>query len=119
MLACSQAPRGRALDAMARAGAEAKALFLFVTFFPQCVVSMLRMTSPSSPPWPRSVDLHIGHIYLSGEAARSLPGLVTARNEVTLATAEIALIVTEGRLNMPRNWVAYGFPPSHLARATR
>ncbi len=31
---------------MARAGAEAKALILLVTFFPQCVVSMLSMTPP-------------------------------------------------------------------------
>ncbi len=31
---------------MARAGAEGKALILLVTFFPQCVVSMLSMTPP-------------------------------------------------------------------------
>jgi hypothetical protein len=31
---------------MARAGAEAKALILLLTFFPQCVVSMLSMTPP-------------------------------------------------------------------------
>lgn len=31
---------------MARAGAEAKALILLVTFFPQCVVSILSMTPP-------------------------------------------------------------------------
>jgi len=31
---------------MARAGAEGKALILLVTFFPQCVVSMLSMAPP-------------------------------------------------------------------------
>ena len=31
---------------MARVGAEGKALILLVTFFPQCVVSMLSMTPP-------------------------------------------------------------------------
>jgi hypothetical protein len=31
---------------MARVGAEAKALILLVTFFPQCVVSTLSMTPP-------------------------------------------------------------------------
>ncbi len=41
-----QAPRGQGLDAMPRAGAEAKALILLLTFFPQCVVSMLSMTPP-------------------------------------------------------------------------
>ena len=40
------APLGQGLDAMARAGAESKALILLVTFFPQCVVSMLSMTPP-------------------------------------------------------------------------
>jgi predicted MFS family arabinose efflux permease len=36
----------RELGVMARAGAEGKALILLVTFFPQCVVSMLSMTPP-------------------------------------------------------------------------
>ena len=27
------------------------------------------------------------------------------------------MIVTEERLNMPRNWAAYGFPPSHVSAA--
>ena len=41
-----QARRGHRLDVMARAGAESKALILLLTFFPQCVVSMLSMTPP-------------------------------------------------------------------------
>src|SRR6476659_6347902 len=41
-----QAPRGEALVAMARTGAESKVLILLLTFFPQCVVSMLSMTPP-------------------------------------------------------------------------
>ena len=41
-----QAPRGPGLDAMAGAGAESKALILLLTFFPQCVLSMLSMTPP-------------------------------------------------------------------------
>jgi MFS family permease len=42
----STAPRGQELAAMARTGAESKALILLLTFFPQCVVSMLSMTPP-------------------------------------------------------------------------
>lgn len=42
----STAPRGQELAALARTGAESKALILLLTFFPQCVVSMLSMTPP-------------------------------------------------------------------------
>src|SRR5574338_171675 len=41
-----QRPRGRVLNALPRAGAESKALILLLTFFPQCVLSMLSMTPP-------------------------------------------------------------------------
>ena len=37
---------GQGLDAMARTGAESRALILLLTFFPQCVLSMLSMTPP-------------------------------------------------------------------------
>ena len=37
---------GQGLDAMERAGAESRALILLLTFFPQCVLSMLSMTPP-------------------------------------------------------------------------
>src|ERR1017187_8099523 len=45
-IARPHAPRDQWLGAMARAGAEGKALILLVTFFPQCVVSMLSMIPP-------------------------------------------------------------------------
>ena len=38
--------KGQGLDAMARTGAESRALILLLTFFPQCVLSMLSMTPP-------------------------------------------------------------------------
>lgn len=41
-----QAPSGQGLAAMAPAGAGAKALILLLTFFPQCVLSMLSMSPP-------------------------------------------------------------------------
>lgn len=40
------APRGQEFAAMARPGAESRALILLLTFFPQCVLSMLSMTPP-------------------------------------------------------------------------
>jgi dCTP deaminase len=64
---------------------------------------------------PCSVDLHIGDIYLPGESTPSLPGSLMPRNELTLATGQTAVLVTKERLNMPRNWAAYGFPPSHVS----
>src|SRR5271155_4044743 len=64
---------------------------------------------------PCSVDLHIGDIYLPGDSAPGLPGNLLARNELTLATGQTAVLVTRERLNMARNWAAYGFPPSHVS----
>lgn len=69
---------------MARAGAEAKALILLVTFFPQCVVSMLSMTPPimasqiaiSLGLSPQIAGIYVGLVYagaiLSSSFAASL-----------------------------------------------
>jgi MFS family permease len=45
-IACLRPPCGLGLAAMAEAQPKDKALILLVTFFPQCVVSMLAMTPP-------------------------------------------------------------------------
>ena len=58
---------------MARAGAEGKALILLVTFFPQCVVSMLSMAPPvmasqialSLGLSPQIAGVYVGLVYAS------------------------------------------------------
>jgi dCTP deaminase len=64
---------------------------------------------------PCSVDLHIGQMFLPGEADKTSPGTLKARKEVTLATGQTAVIVTSEVLNFPSDWAAYGFPPSHVS----
>jgi len=64
---------------------------------------------------PCSVDLHIGEVFLPGEASEATPGTLKPRTEVTLATGQTAVIVTGETLNFPNNWAAYGFPPSHVS----
>ncbi|HVW09001.1 MAG TPA: hypothetical protein VHC90_10485 [Bryobacteraceae bacterium] len=68
-----------------------------------------------SPIQPCSVDLHIGDMFLPGEARGKTPDALTARSEVTLSTGHTAVILTREVLNFPRNWAAYGFPPSHVS----
>src|SRR6476620_12236117 len=67
-----QAPRGHGLKAVARTGAESRALILLLTFFPQCVVSMLSM---SPPVMASQIALSLG---LSPKIAGVYVGLVYA-----------------------------------------
>ena len=64
---------------------------------------------------PCSVDLHIGEIYLPGESGTGVGGSLRPRTELSLGTGQTAVLVTKEHLNLPRDWAAYGFPPSHIS----
>jgi predicted MFS family arabinose efflux permease len=72
---------------MARAGDEAKALILLLTFFPQCVVSMLSMTPPimagqiglSLGLAPQSAGMYVGLIYAAAILSSSFSASLIAR----------------------------------------
>jgi predicted MFS family arabinose efflux permease len=70
-IACPQALRGPGLDAITQ-GTESKALILLLTFFPQCIVSMLSM---SPPVMASQIALSLG---LSPKIAGVYVGLVYA-----------------------------------------
>ena len=78
-------------------------------------LSIVEWQSKDSPIQACSVDLHIGQIFLPGEASETAPGTLKPRVEVTLATGQTAVIVTSEILNFPSDWAAYGFPPSHVS----
>lgn len=64
---------------------------------------------------PASIDLHVGDVYLPGESSPGVPGTLKPRAELTLSTGQTAVVVTKEHLNMPQDWAAYGFPPSHIS----
>lgn len=64
---------------------------------------------------PASIDLRVGDIYLPGESSPGAPGTLKPRANLTLNTGQTAVVVTKEHLNIPRNWAAYGFPPSHIS----
>ena len=72
---------------MARAGAEAKALILLVTFFPQCVVSMLSMTPPvmasqialSLGLSPQIAGIYVGLVYAGAILSSSFSASLITR----------------------------------------
>src|SRR5262245_50407113 len=83
-----QGPTGSGLDALTRTGAaESKALILLLTFFPQCVVSMLSMTPPvmashiahSLGISPKITGLYVGLIYAGAILSSSFSASLITR----------------------------------------
>ncbi len=72
---------------MARAGTEAKALILLVTFLPQCVVSMMSMTPPvmagqialSHGLSPQIAGVYVGLVYAGAILSSSFAALLITR----------------------------------------
>jgi len=72
---------------MARAGAESRALILLVTFFPQCVVSMLSMTPPVMAGQitvtlgfsPQIAGIYIGLVYAGAILSSSFAAALITR----------------------------------------
>ena len=87
----SQKSIGQGLDAMARAGVESKALILLLTFFPQCVVSMLSMTPPVMA---SQIALSLG---LSPQIAGVYVGLIYA-GAILSSSFSVSLITRLGPL---------------------
>jgi MFS family permease len=72
---------------MARAGAESKALILLLTFFPQCVVSMLSMTPPVMASYialslglsPKIAGIYVGLVYAGATLSSSFSASLITR----------------------------------------
>jgi dCTP deaminase len=64
---------------------------------------------------PSSVDLHIGSIFVPGEADRADRTLPKARDSWSLETGATAVIVTHETLRLPANLACIGFPPSKVS----
>lgn len=87
VIARPQAQPGQGLDSMARAGAESKPLILLLTFFPQCVVSMLSMTPPvmasqialSLDLSPQFAGVYVGLIYAGAILSNSFSASLITR----------------------------------------
>ena len=86
-IARPQAPRVEGLDVIARAGAESKALILLLTFFPQCVLSMLAMTPPvmashiafSLGLSPKIAGVYVGLVYAGAIISSSFSASLITR----------------------------------------
>jgi MFS family permease len=86
-IARPQAQRGQGLDAIAPAGAEGKALILLLTFFPQCVVSMLSMSPPimasqialSLGLSPKIAGVYVGLVYAGAILSSSFSASLITR----------------------------------------
>jgi MFS family permease len=82
-----QAPPDQGLDAVARPGAESKALILFLTFFPQCLLSMLSMTPPvmashiaiSLGLSPQIAGVYVGLVYAGAILSSSFTATLITR----------------------------------------
>ena len=82
-----QASRDHGLKAVARAGAESKALILLLTFFPQCVLSMLSMTppvmashiAPSLGLSPKIAGVYVGLVYTGAILSSSFSASLITR----------------------------------------
>lgn len=82
-----QASRGERLVAPARPGAESRALILLLTFFPQCVVSMLSMTPPvmasqiahSLGLSPKITGVYVGLVYAGAIVSSSYSASLITR----------------------------------------
>jgi len=64
---------------------------------------------------PSSVDLHIGSIFVPGEADRADRTRPKARDSWSLKTGATAVIVTHETLRLPANLACIGFPPSSIS----
>jgi len=86
-IARPEALPGRALDAIAPAGAESKALILLLTFFPQCIVSMLSMSPPvmasqiahSLGLSPKIAGVYVGLVYAGAILSSSFSAWLITR----------------------------------------
>ena len=82
-----QARRGHGLNAVTRAGAESRALILLLTFFPQCVLSMLSMTppvmashiAPSLGLSPKIAGVYVGLVYIGAILSSSFSASLITR----------------------------------------
>lgn len=82
-----QARRGEGLDVITRAGAEAKAQILLLTFFPQCIVSMLSMSPPVMASQithslgfsPKIAGVYVGLVYASAILSNSFSASLITR----------------------------------------
>lgn len=79
--------KGEGLDAMAQAGAESRILILLLTFFPQCVLSMLSMTPPvmashialSLGLSPKIAGVYVGLVYAGAMLSSSYSASLITR----------------------------------------
>ena len=82
-----QLQHGQGLDAIAQPGAESKPLILLLTFFPQCIVSMLSMSPPvmasqialSLGLSPKIAGVYVGLVYAGAILSSSFSASLIAR----------------------------------------
>jgi dCTP deaminase len=64
---------------------------------------------------PSSVDLHVGAIYRPGVKSGKPGSAANPRSKISLKTGETAIVETKESIQLPPDYAAFGFPPSHVS----